>query len=149
MADDLTTDDPTTDDPTTDVQTPGYVFVYGTLKPGERNDHVAHYAGTFRAEPAYVDKMTLYHPEPENYPAMVRGRDRIEGMLLHFDDIEAALPVLDELEGCHLLPPEYTRVELTVYPQKVTAWGYLYARVGRLEQPSARYLSPGVWPHRH
>lgn len=129
-----------------DLKQPGYVFVYGTLKPGERNDHVAYNAGRFEAEPAYVDKMTLYHLEPENYPAMVWGRGRVEGVLLRYDDIAAALPVLDELEGCHLSPPEYTRVELMVYPQKITAWGYLYARLGRLEPPGALYLATGRWP---
>ena len=125
---------------------PTSVFVYGTLKPGGKNFHVAKLGGAFVVRAAYVEGMQLYALEPEAYPAMIPGEGRVSGFVLDYEDIEAALPQLDALEGCDLSPPLYHRVLAKVYPTGATVWAYLYARRERLEAPGVTLLADGVWP---
>ncbi|ADI14509.1 gamma-glutamylcyclotransferase family protein [Truepera radiovictrix] len=120
------------------------LFVYGTLKPGGRNFHLAR--GVVRAEPAFVDGFVLLHFHPEGYPAMVRGAGRVYGALLTFADLDAALPVLDRLEGLDLEPPEYARVEVSVQPSGQRAWTYLYVNETRLAAPGVVPVPSGDWP---
>ena len=125
------------------------VFVYGTLKPGGKNFYIAGLGGAFSVREAYVEGMRLYALEPEAYPAMMPddfGEGRVYGFMLDFENIEAALPHLDALEGCDLSPPLYHRVLAKVYPTGETVWTYLYARRERLEAPGVILLSDGVWP---
>lgn len=55
------------------------IFVYGTLKPGLRYRYLAERAGAFFERKAYLDGFDLYHLDPENYPALVRGGGRVYG----------------------------------------------------------------------
>ena len=122
------------------------VFVYGSLKPGEHNAYVATQAGSFSSRPAYIEGMALYHLEPENYPAMIPGNDRVYGCVLDYEDMAAALPALDALEGCDLQPPLYHRRVVWVQPMHEQVWVYIYAQSQRLEQEGVRYLPQGRWP---
>ena len=119
------------------------VFVYGTLKPGLRYRYLAEQAGAFSEEEAYLTGFDLYHLAPENYPALVRGAGRVYGWRYTYKNISAALKVLDRLEGLHLVPPEYERIEAVSQPRDVAVWVYLYLNYARLE--SAELVSNGVW----
>ena len=121
------------------------VFVYGTLKPGLRYHPLAHQAGAFTQQEATLDGFDLYHLDPENYPALVRGRGQVHGWRYTFENIETAFEVLDRLEGLHLTPPEYERVQAVSQPGDMAVWVYLYCDLRRLEQPSATLISSGVW----
>ena len=100
------------------------VFVYGTLKRGERNHGlVAPYL--HRVLPGFVEGFRLYHlpwgpHRPYAYPGMVPGEGR----------------VLEEGE-------EYKRVRVRVETEEgpLEAWAYLY--LGGLE--GALPLPQGVW----
>jgi len=121
------------------------VFVYGTLKPGLRYHYLAGQAGVFTKEEAYLENFDLYHLEPENYPALVRGEGRVYGWRYTYKNIDAALKVLDHLEGLHLEPPEYERVEATAQPSGKTVWVYLYLNGERLGLETATLVSSGIW----
>lgn len=124
---------------------PSSIFVYGTLKPGLRYHYLAQKAGAFEKEEAYLEGFGLYHLEPENYPALVRGEGRVHGWRYTYADISKALKVLDHLEGLHLEPPEYERVVAVAQPSKKKAWVYLYVGRERLEQATATLVSTGIW----
>lgn len=73
-----------------------HVFVYGTLLSGMDNFHLI--------EP-YAEKIVpgetageLYHLT-YGYPALLEGHVAVQGELVRFTDVTAALPVLDHLEG--------------------------------------------------
>lgn len=119
------------------------IFVYGTLKPGLRYRYLAEQPGAFAEEEAYLESFDLYHLSPENYPALVRGENRVYGWRYSYENIGAALKVLDRLEGLHLTPPEYERVEAVSQPGNATVWVYLYLNRERLA--SAELVSSGVW----
>jgi gamma-glutamylcyclotransferase (GGCT)/AIG2-like uncharacterized protein YtfP len=141
------------------------VFVYGTLMPGSKSEHVAQQAGKFRAVEAYLEGMLLYHFEPEGYPgilpqgivsqtldqanqpqpATANPTERIEGYLLYFDDITMALTLLDEFEDCYIDPPLYERQMMQVGPRDTLAWVYVYAKHDRLTQPGATLIANGRW----
>ena len=121
------------------------VFVYGTLKPGLRYHYLAEQAGVFTKEEAYLDGFDLYHLEPENYPALVRGTGCVHDWRYTFEDVETAVKILDRLEGLHLTPPEYERVEVLSQPANEPVWVYLYCDLKRLEADSASLVSGGIW----
>ena len=127
-----------------------HVFVYGTLKPGGRYHSVAQRGGRFTSQEAYIEGFTLYHLEPEGYPAIVRnkgsrGQSRVYGNVFTFEKIEQALPFLDELEGLHWTPPEYERIKTKAYPLGEEVWAYLYLDEERLAEPGAKRLKEGLW----
>jgi gamma-glutamylcyclotransferase (GGCT)/AIG2-like uncharacterized protein YtfP len=70
------------------------VFVYGTLKPGERNYAVCA-AEVIAVRPAIAFGQ-LFHL-PLGYPAMTPGTAAIRGFVLSFDD-PAMLEILDQFE---------------------------------------------------
>jgi gamma-glutamylcyclotransferase (GGCT)/AIG2-like uncharacterized protein YtfP len=119
------------------------VFVYGTLKPGGRYHHVAKEAGAFTFDKAYLEHFVIYDLEPENYPAMVRGEGVVHGYVFDYNDIEAALVMLDRLEAIHDDPPEYTREQAIAQPMNETVWVYVYARAERLK--TAHRVENGEW----
>ena len=121
------------------------VFVYGTLKPGGKNFHVARLGGAFSVREACVEGMRLYALEPEAYPAMILGEGWVHGFVLDYEDIGTALPHLDALEGLDLFPPLYHRVLVEVHPTRETVWTYLYARRERLSAPGVTFLPHGIW----
>jgi len=131
------------------------VFVYGTLMPGAKNEHIARQAGKHRAEKAYIEGVLLFDLMPEGYPGLVykdshspldeNPSGRVEGYVLHFDDITLALTLLDEFEGCYLEPPDYYRETITVQPSGDLAWVYVYADGERLTRSGAKLISSGKW----
>ena len=138
------------------------VFVYGTLRPGERNAHVAARGGSFTARPATLAGFRLFHLRPEGYPGIVPGAasDLVYGAALTYApaDWEQALTLLDALEGVDETPPLYTRqrVRLTLEGgavgsgplgsrEEVEGWVYVYACAGRLSQSGVTPLPGGDW----
>lgn len=127
------------------------VFVYGTLMPGERNEHVARRGGNFTAQPATLRGYRLIHLRPEGYPGILAGNaeDTVHGYALTYgaQDWPTALPFLDALEGTAETPPLYTReqVMLDTPSGTIPAWVYVYARQERLNQPGIIPLPDGDW----
>ncbi len=121
------------------------VFVYGTLKPGLRYHWVAEQGGVFEKEEAFLEGFELYHLNPENYPALIRGKNKVYGWCYTYKAIDQALLHLDELEGIHLDPPEYERVLATAQPSGKQVWVYLFLNHERLAQYSATLVESGVW----
>ena len=118
------------------------VFVYGTLKRGERNHGlVAPYL--HRVLPGFVEGFRLYHlpwgpHRPYAYPGMVPGEGMVFGEVLFLRP--EALSLLDALEE---EGEEYKRVRVRVETEEgpLEAWAYLY--LGGLE--GALPLPQGVW----
>ncbi|WP_022799053.1 gamma-glutamylcyclotransferase family protein [Thermus islandicus] len=118
------------------------VFVYGTLKRGQRN-HPLVVPYLHRVLPGSVAGFRLYHlgageRRPYAYPAMVPGEGRVYGEVLFLSP--QALPLLDALEEEGV---EYRRVRVWVEtPEgRLSAWTYLYLA----ELEGARPLPEGVW----
>ncbi len=110
------------------------VFVYGTLKPGERYHRAYCAEFLIDAVPA-IAQGNLYHlPDPHNYPAMTEGTGRVVGYLLRFCS-EKALIRLDELEDYDPQGPSsqnlYDRrwIEICDHNGRELgqAWGYIMA----------------------
>ncbi len=119
------------------------VFVYGTLKRGQRN-HGLIADLLSESIPGYAEGFRLYHlpqgpTRPYAYPGMVPGEGRVYGEVLFLP--EEALPLLDRLEEEGV---EYRRVRIPVQSERglLEAWTYLY--LGSLE--GALPLPKGVWP---
>lgn len=125
------------------------VFVYGTLKPGERN--YALYCGDrTHSQVAAYTKGLLYHL-PVGYPAMTAGNSRVKGVLLTFTD-DTVLPYLDELEDYDKeRSPElnlYYRSLVPVYDQSdrflAQAWCYFMSQE-KVKQFQGVILPSGCW----
>lgn len=110
------------------------VFVYGTLKPGERYHRA--YCDEFLVDaiPA-IAQGHLYHlPAPHNYPAMTEGKGNVLGYLLRFSS-EKVLIRLDDLEDYDpQRPPSqnlYDRRWIEIVDHTGNdlgqAWGYMMA----------------------
>lgn len=122
------------------------VFVYGTLKPEQRNYHVAERGGRIlQAQPGHITSFDLYHFEPENYPGVLPGEHVVHGFALTYEDIDYALSVMDILEGINDTPPLYTRTMVRMQPSNQLCWVYVYANAERCKQPSATLMPEGVW----
>ena len=124
---------------------PSSVFVYGTLKPGERNFRVAERGGKFVSAAGHIENHVLYHFEPENYPGVIAGDGVVHGYILTYENITRALPMLDELEGTDSSPPLYDRVVVNVLPRNEPAYLYVYHDTSRCLQDSAIRMDSGVW----
>src|SRR4030042_1032135 len=115
---------------------PDGVFVYGTLKSGERN--AASVAPVFR-RPAVFILGRLYHlPAPAGDPVLyLDGPGPVHGELLRFPDPRLALADMDRLEG---YPDLFTRstVEVACGKDTVSVWVYHF--------PSDRPVPPGASP---
>jgi gamma-glutamylcyclotransferase (GGCT)/AIG2-like uncharacterized protein YtfP len=119
------------------------IFVYGTLKPGER--YHDRYCGNqvVGSEPACVPGR-LYHLSP-GYPGLTHEPGWVRGVLLHFDTPEV-LVELDELEGytpgCSGTDNMYERTWEQIYRLDRTplTWAWLY----RMEPERVASLD-GIW----
>lgn len=105
----------------------GWVFVYGSLRPGASNfSLVAPYVQ--ETLPAYVEGK-LYHL-PTGYPTVICGeRGKVRGELLRLEPFFEALSLLDELEdyyGPDGPDNEYERI-----------WGRVFRETG---ETSAAYF---------
>lgn len=125
------------------------VFVYGTLKPGERN-YPAYCQGKVIAAQKVYTYGKLYHL-CLGYPGMTSGKDQVQGYLLTFAD-ESALTELDELETYDPQGKpeqnEYQRQLLPIYDLKNNylgeAWGYIMT-LEKVRAFQGIYLPSGWW----
>jgi len=134
------------------MDAPEAVFVYGTLKQGERNFSVSQQAGWVRSVQAYIEGFRLFHiPQshgrPYAYPAVVRGEGRVWGEVQWFADLASALKLLDELED---EGREYLRIPTTAYPSQPTrrpceVWVYAYPSPQAAQSALGLWLPEGVW----
>lgn len=124
-----------------------YVFVYGTLKKGQRN-HDRFCGDALTIEPA-VTTGRLYHL-PYGFPAMFDAPDgQVFGEVMTFPDTRRTLERLDHLEGYR--PGDgrshYIRMKKTATildnVKKVVVWAYVYPN-GKL-QPDFTIVPSGHW----
>lgn len=133
-----------------------YVFVYGTLKPGERNYWICA-DRVVESSPATV-KGRLYDL-PLGYPVLTPGGDPVKGYLLCFKDA-TILQILDDYEqhdpaeieqlypGLAIEENQYMRQQLEVYDSRDQPLGLAWAYTMTSEQISrlkGKYLPPGEW----
>ncbi len=109
------------------------VFVYGTLKQGQRNFHylqAAEFVGHFITDSIY--SMYAF----DDYPAVcLDGRHSIQGEIYHVSDSQ--FQQLDELER---YPEFYQRIEI------LTSYGDAWMYVVKTELCLGRPGIPGIWP---
>ena len=109
------------------------VFVYGTLKRGQRNFYylrAAEFVGTFSTDPIF--SMVAF----DDYPAVCeQGRHTIHGEIYHISDPQFRL--LDELER---YPDYYQRI---VIP---TDYGDAWMYIVKVELCQGKEMIPGSWP---
>ncbi|MGW0081429.1 gamma-glutamylcyclotransferase family protein [Streptomyces sp. NPDC003393] len=131
-------------------------FVYGTLRPGERNHDVLLRGRTRTEEPARLTGAVLY--EGPGYPYAVEepgGVVRGELVTARLETYDELLTVLDRLEGYVAGDPRslYERVEREVVREAdetaVRAWVYVAGPVvtARLRD-GGRVIEGGVWSSR-
>ncbi|MER3483746.1 MAG: gamma-glutamylcyclotransferase [Meiothermus sp.] len=140
-------------------EVPAAVFVYGTLKQGERNFPVSQRAGWLRSERGWLGGFQLFHiPRrerlPYSYPAMARGEGRVWGEVQWFADLETALEALDVLED---EGREYLRIPAEAHlggtlehhgfdeTPTVQVWTYVYPDQGAINRARGILLPDGVW----
>jgi len=127
---------------------PLQVFVYGTLKPGERS------FGPY-CRPYVIDQQQalvpgrLYHL-PVGYPAMTLEDGWVQGVLLTFESTQGLGP-MDQLEDYYPDRPqesEYQRIRHRVYTCDYTplakAWVYVMTR-DQVEDRGGQWLPNGLW----
>lgn len=131
------------------------VFVYGTLKPGNRY-YQQYCRGKTRDERAAIAYGQLYDLPTFGYPAMTVGVDRVYGFLLSFTEPEI-LAQLDDLEGYHPQRSpsqnEYERVQIEVFhpenPEISLAWAWVYLQSrDRVQSLGGILLADGCWQPR-
>ena len=125
------------------------VFVYGTLKPGEAN--YRHYCQGKIKTPISAYTFGSLYSLPLGYPAMTKGKNRVWGFLLEFDDFEI-LKSLDRLEDYQ----EQRACDLNLYYRSLTlvysvdnlpialAWTY-YMKLERVIQYGGTKVTSGNW----
>lgn len=129
---------------------PVAVFVYGTLKQGQRNFRLSQRAGWVRSEPAWLEGFALYHlprasERPYSYPAIVVGDGRVWGEVQYFADLEAALVALDALEDAGR---EYERVQVEArrpHGGAVRVWTYVYPSLEAIRRVNGVRVPGGDW----
>ena len=125
------------------------VFVYGTLKPGERN--YPYYCGGKVIQETKAYTWGQLYNLPLGYPAMTEGDRKIEGYLLTFCDPNI-LTSLDELEDYHQERSpeanEYYRQQVRVYSLTDdflgSAWSYLMS-LEKIKQLKGTPINSGYW----
>lgn len=134
---------------------PPHVFVYGTLRPGERNAALTTRFGSPTVQRAILPAFQLFNLAPEGYPAIVPGTagQSVRGEVLAYppEVWVQVLPLLDALEGVAETPPLYRRERVRVTLVRggaVEAWTYVYARAGRLRRSGAVLVPCGDWSQR-
>ncbi|HIK10613.1 MAG TPA: gamma-glutamylcyclotransferase [Oscillatoriaceae cyanobacterium M33_DOE_052] len=107
------------------------VFVYGTLKPGERYHHSYCSGLVISNQPANA-RGKLYHLKKRGYPAMTEGEDKVRGFVLSFPE-SAILLKMDELEnykpGRSPEENEYDRRQIEVFHPLGDSMGLVWAYV--------------------
>jgi gamma-glutamylcyclotransferase (GGCT)/AIG2-like uncharacterized protein YtfP len=131
-----------------------YVFVYGTLKPGECN--YERYCGAYGAIATPARVQGRLYDLGVGYPAMTLEDGWVQGYRLEFADA-AALDHLDQLEGyCSDRPADendYQRLLRPVWqlltaaaPQSLgQAWVYVMTSPQLARYDARRWLESGIW----
>jgi gamma-glutamylcyclotransferase (GGCT)/AIG2-like uncharacterized protein YtfP len=128
------------------------VFVYGTLKPGNRY-YRRYCIGKTISERSAIAYGQLYHLPSLGYPAMTVGGDRVRGFLLSFADGEI-LEQLDDLEGYDpnrsSRQNEYTRTQIEVFDAENSdislGWVWVYRQsLDRVQELGGILLPDGCW----
>ncbi|BCL38755.1 gamma-glutamylcyclotransferase [Nostoc sp. MS1] len=125
------------------------VFVYGTLKPDERN-YLRYCAGKV-VEAQRATTLGRLFALPMGYPAMTMGKDIVHGYLLSFAD----LGVLATLDGLEDYQPERAMSENLYNRQNVKIFNLLGSSLGlawvylmqpkTVKQLGGIYLPDGWW----
>jgi gamma-glutamylcyclotransferase (GGCT)/AIG2-like uncharacterized protein YtfP len=142
------------------------VFVYGTLKPGERY-HDRYCGDLLETARLATVRGNLYHLPHCRYPAMTPGDGWVRGYLLSFRD-ERALCQIDQLEGYHPNRPaadnEYQRQVVEVFDLVPASdnknpserWGRSLGRgwtyfmtLERVRASDGQFLPEGWWSEKH
>lgn len=125
------------------------VFVYGTLKPGEVN-YQRYCLGKVTAQQDAIAQGQLFDL-PFGYPAMTRGENFVQGVLLTLSD-PSVLQALDRLEGYDparsLEHNEYERRQVEVFSPDGESFGMAWAyfmSVERVKAIGGRWLEQGLW----
>lgn len=102
------------------------LFVYGTLRSGERNRHKIEPFIRSSAMASVAGTLFLYDDAEHICPFLAQGGGgRVVGELVELENEEEALPKIDAFEG-----PNYVRAVIDVQTEdgrKVRAWTYLMA----------------------
>lgn len=121
---------------------PQLIFVYGLLMRGlELHHHME--SGTFLDEGSTSGVLVSLG----NYPGLIDGAGTVRGEVYRFDDLPAALDVLDDVEEFDATDPDaslYLRVARPVKMddgRDVTAWTYVYNQ----ECAGAPRIESGRW----
>ncbi|PSF37274.1 hypothetical protein C7H19_11190 [Aphanothece hegewaldii CCALA 016] len=125
------------------------VFVYGTLKPGERNYPYYCEGKTVQEREAYT-KGKLFHLSL-GYPGLLEGEGKVKGILLTFSD-KSVLEKLDELEDYHPLRSphlnEYQRKQIQIFSLDDEflgeVWGYVMT-LEKIQQYRGKPVRSGCW----
>ena len=125
------------------------VFVYGTLKPGERNYQRFCDRQTKSEIPAYTQG--ILYDLPVGYPAMAEGKEKVRGCLLVFNNPQI-LSTLDILEGYQSQQEsnlnEYYRLLVPVYAidgeYLTQAWAYFMTPT-KIKQYRGTIITSGWW----
>lgn len=133
------------------TDSPCRLFVYGTLKPGERAFDRLCQPITLSTQPAMASGR-LYHL-PQGYPAMTLEPGWVQGVLLTITSLERLQP-LDDFEEYYPDRPdrsEYLRHLHPVYDYSRqplgTAWVYTMPR-DRTLSLGGQWLPEGYWSER-
>lgn len=125
------------------------VFVYGTLKPGEKNYPTYCENYVFQVRPAIV-KGILYDL-PIGYPAITWGEGWVQGVLLNFHQNQI-LAKLDDLEDYNPERPseynEYQRCWIEVFSLEYNFLGYAWAyfmAIDRIHALQGKPILAGLW----
>jgi gamma-glutamylcyclotransferase (GGCT)/AIG2-like uncharacterized protein YtfP len=111
------------------------VFVYGTLRPGQKN-YTTFLAGrTLRETPAVI-KGRLFYVEDGGYPYLLPGGGTVRGDLIElrsetYQDTLRALDELEEYDPCNEAPSVYLRRRARVTAEdgrETVAWVYYWNR---------------------
>lgn len=108
-----------------------WLFVYGTLLPGQCRHHHLASLHPLEAQEAFAEGQ-LYLVE--DYPALTTGPGNVRGVVYRFAHPEPVFARLDPIEECfgeHNPASEYHRTCISVRlrsGQTLQAWTYLYAR---------------------
>ena len=125
------------------------VFVYGTLKPGERNYQRCCDRRTKSETPAYTQG--ILYDLPVGYPAMIEGEQKVRGYLLVFNNPKI-LDTFDILEGYQperdRNSNEYYRLYVPVYAidgeYLTKAWAY-FMTPAKVKQYQGNIIESGWW----
>lgn len=125
------------------------VFVYGTLKPGERN-YAAYCAGKTIAEQPALTQGHLY-ALPLGYPALIQGSGIVYGYLfsLAHPQVLADLDALEDYQPNRAAAENhYTRAQVAVWDRTHQSLGLAWAycmTLAQMQNLGGTLLPNGEW----